>query len=66
MLCIKHETINKQFVACAQSMNSQGHLTVDKFSSPQNKILERHEEKNLDLSVHPALNLDPSLPRFWY
>lgn len=57
LLGTRHETINKQFAAWTESINSYSHLTVDKFSS-QSKLLERDEEKDLDLSVHPSLHLE--------
>lgn len=49
LLGTRHETINKQFAAWTESINSYSHLTVDKFSS-QSKLLERDEEKDLDRS----------------
>ena len=47
MIGMKHETINKQFATWAETMNSYGHLTVDKFSSSQYKITERNKKKTL-------------------
>ena len=61
MTGMKHETINKQFATWAETMNSYGHLTVDKFSSSQYKITERNKKKDLDLSVQHPLNLEDHL-----